>query len=450
MASSGANLVKFTPASGGTGDFVYSTTVQGFVAPGTGLTNGATYTFRSESSDLSQWELAVGTWTSASSTLARTTIIASSNSGSKVNFTSPPTVGVTLAIADHCLSVNNLSDVASPIAAFNALSIHGADIASASTVNLDTATGNLVDVTGTTTITAITLSEGKSRIVRFTGALTLTHGSSLVLPGSANITTAAGDYAIFVGYAAGVVRCVVYSKASGYAVVSVKANDQQVFTGSGTWTKPSGFGSKAYVLIQAWGGGGGGARHSTAANAAGGGGGGYKERWILLSSLGATETVTIAAGGTGRITSNGDGTAGGNTTFGSWVTAYGGGAGTGTTTGGGGGGCGTSAGPAGGAYTSVARDFAVFGPWMGAGGKYSDTATYPTTGLGDAVYGGAGGGAGATNTTGGTSQFGGNGGTGGASPTAGSQPGGGGGAGASTNGKDGGAGKVIVTVFDGA
>jgi hypothetical protein len=96
-------------------------------------------------------------------------------------------------------------------AAFDALSIHGADIASATTLDLDAATGNLVDVTGTTTITAITLAEGRERTVRFTGALILTHGSSLVLPGAANITTVAGDFAIFRGYAAGVVRCVVYS-----------------------------------------------------------------------------------------------------------------------------------------------------------------------------------------------------------------------------------------------
>lgn len=96
---------------------------------------------------------------------------------------------------------------------------HGADIASASTINLTTATGNLVDVTGTTAITAITLAEGAERVVRFTGALTLTHGASLVLPNNgSNITTAAGDFAIFRGYAAGVVRCISYVKANGQAL----------------------------------------------------------------------------------------------------------------------------------------------------------------------------------------------------------------------------------------
>lgn len=91
----------------------------------------------------------------------------------------------------------------------------GADIASAATIDLDTATGDLVDVTGTTTITTITVAEGVEKTVRFTGILTLTNGASLVLPGAANITTAAGDFAVFRGYASGVVRCVSYQRVSG-------------------------------------------------------------------------------------------------------------------------------------------------------------------------------------------------------------------------------------------
>ena len=96
----------------------------------------------------------------------------------------------------------------------------GSDVASASTIDLDAATGNLVDVTGTTAITAITLSAGREAVVRFTGVLTLTNGASLVLPSGANITTAAGDFAIFRGYAAGVVRCVLYTKATGQSLVA--------------------------------------------------------------------------------------------------------------------------------------------------------------------------------------------------------------------------------------
>lgn len=92
-------------------------------------------------------------------------------------------------------------------------------------------------------------------------------------------------------------------------------------------------------------------------------------------------------------------------------------------------------------------DNPIINPWAGAMGRVAGATVQ---GGGNAVWGGASGGAGATNTAGGTSQFGGNGGTGGASPTAGSQPGGGGGAGANVNGANGAAGKIIVTVFDGA
>lgn len=110
---------------------------------------------------------------------------------------------------------------------------HGADIASAATVNLDTATGNTVDVTGTTGITAITLSDGWQRTVRFTGSLLLTHGASLVLPGASNIQTAAGDFAVFKGYAAGVVRCTSYSRLNqhGADVASSGTIDLNAATG---------------------------------------------------------------------------------------------------------------------------------------------------------------------------------------------------------------------------
>lgn len=96
----------------------------------------------------------------------------------------------------------------------------GADIASASTLNLDTATGNLVDVTGVATINAITLAQGAEREIRFTGACTLTHGASLVLPGGTNIVTAAGDFYTFRGYAGGVVRCTGISPANGSEFVT--------------------------------------------------------------------------------------------------------------------------------------------------------------------------------------------------------------------------------------
>ncbi len=96
----------------------------------------------------------------------------------------------------------------------------GADIASATTTDLSTATGDFVDITGTTTITGLgTVTSGVERVVRFTGILTLTHNAtSLILPGSANITTANGDTAIFRSLGAGNWKCVSYTKQSGASI----------------------------------------------------------------------------------------------------------------------------------------------------------------------------------------------------------------------------------------
>lgn len=97
----------------------------------------------------------------------------------------------------------------------------GADIASATTTDIGAATGEFVDVTGTTTITGLgTIAAGIERTVRFTGALTLTHNAtSLILPGAANITTAANDRAVFRSLGSGNWLCIAYQKADGSPVV---------------------------------------------------------------------------------------------------------------------------------------------------------------------------------------------------------------------------------------
>lgn len=93
----------------------------------------------------------------------------------------------------------------------------GADIASATTTDLSTAAADFVDVTGTTTITGLgTCNAGVVRTLRFTGALTLTHNAtSLILPGAANIVTAANDTAIFRSLGSSNWLCITYKRASG-------------------------------------------------------------------------------------------------------------------------------------------------------------------------------------------------------------------------------------------
>lgn len=90
----------------------------------------------------------------------------------------------------------------------------GSDVASASALAVDIA-GDVFDVTGTTTVTSInSKGVGAHITLQFDGALTLTHhATNLILPGGANITTAAGDMAVFVEYGSGTWRCVTYQRA---------------------------------------------------------------------------------------------------------------------------------------------------------------------------------------------------------------------------------------------
>ena len=95
----------------------------------------------------------------------------------------------------------------------------GSDIASAGTLNLNNCSGDVCDVTGTATVTSVTLAPGRQRVVRFTGIATLSGSSTFILPLAANIiTTAAGDYAVFRGYNSSVVRVEDYQKKDGTAV----------------------------------------------------------------------------------------------------------------------------------------------------------------------------------------------------------------------------------------
>lgn len=102
----------------------------------------------------------------------------------------------------------------------------GDPITSASTINLTTATGNFLHITGTTTIAAVTLGSGMRREVIFDGILTLTHhATNNNLPGGANITTSVGDRASY--YSDGTtVYCTKYVKADGTSVISQSVASQ--------------------------------------------------------------------------------------------------------------------------------------------------------------------------------------------------------------------------------
>lgn len=104
---------------------------------------------------------------------------------------------------------------------YNAQTTDTATIASGSAVAIGAAAGRTILVTGNTTITAFdSVDAGITKQVIFGAALTLTHNAtSLILPGGANITTAAGDAAIMLSLGSGNWRCIAYQKADGTALV---------------------------------------------------------------------------------------------------------------------------------------------------------------------------------------------------------------------------------------
>lgn len=374
------------------------------------------------------------------------------------------------------------------------------DLASATTTELCSIPSHNVNITGTTTITSLgstgCSTDFPSYNVIFAGTLTLTYNAtSLIMPTAASITTAAGDTAVMEYEGSGHWRVRDYMRANGLAlrlaagtngatgsipyyasagtpallpigtegyVARVQSGipawtqfttiNFQDFTSSGTWTKPSTVTSGSLTLARCWGAGGGGGSGGNS-RVGGGGGGGFDDAWLLTSSLGATETVTVGTGGAVN-------TAGGNSSFGSWVTAKGGGAGAaGTSSGPGAGGGGGSALNAGGnASTSIAgtggngfpdNGTNIFNGSSGGssangstayrggsgGGGYSGSTAYNG---GTAYWGAAGGGGyfeggGGATGTGGSSRYGGAGGDG---NVVGHVPGGGGGGGqAGANGE---------------
>ena len=79
-----ADRVKETTTTTGTGTLTLAGAATGFQSFSV-IGNGNTTYYAISSSSGTEWEVGIGTYTSSGTTLARTTILASSNSGSAVN-----------------------------------------------------------------------------------------------------------------------------------------------------------------------------------------------------------------------------------------------------------------------------------------------------------------------------------------------------------------------------
>lgn len=109
------DVCRFRPSAGGTTDWAWSSAVLGYSTPPlAGAVNGRVYKLRSESDDLSQWELSEGAYTSGTGTFARTTVlynssgtgtgVGQSGAGTKINFATVPQVAV-VALKEDLLSI---------------------------------------------------------------------------------------------------------------------------------------------------------------------------------------------------------------------------------------------------------------------------------------------------------------------------------------------------------
>ena len=169
----------------------------------------------------------------------------------------------------------------------------------------------------------------------------------------------------------------------------------QTFTASGTYTKPAGL---TYALVIATGGGAGGSQEGAGDTGSGGGAGGTAIKLLAAASIGATETVTVGAGGaaSGSVSNNGN-----DTTFGAHCTG-GAGQGGGNDAGGGAtlGGVGGTAtggdlnipGGYGSGATSVASEYYGGSSFWGGTGAYGSGGVGASNGFTTAVAADSGGG----------------------------------------------------------
>ena len=126
------------------------------------------------------------------------------------------------------------------------------DIASAATTDIGAATSPNVRITGTATITGLgTAPAGTRRFLTFAAVLTITYNAtSLITPGAANITTAAGDTAVARSFGSGnwVLESYQPSTTAGMRLLAGASPLPILATGIGNFTAISSLVGNAAVL----------------------------------------------------------------------------------------------------------------------------------------------------------------------------------------------------------
>lgn len=241
----------------------------------------------------------------------------------------------------------------------------------ASTDLSDVAT--LVTLTGSQALTNKTYNG--LTLTSTTGTFTLAAGKTVT---QNSTLTYSGTDGSSVAFGAG--GTVLYTGGSFVKVVKV-----QKFTASGTYTPSTGI---QYAIIECpgAGGAGGGVAGAVAKTVAGGGGGAgsYSRAYVTAAQIGASQTVTIGAGGTVGTTGNNAGNAGGDTSVGTLCVGKGG-------SGGGGADGSTFVGAAGAGGIAGTGDAAAAGAPGGVGVGGSIITVAAVSGVGGSGHFGGGG-----------------------------------------------------------
>lgn len=118
----------------------------------------------------------------------------------------------------------------------------GASIASATTTDLATASGDFMTVTGNTAITSFgTITAGMRKTLKFASNPLITYSpGSIVLPNGVNITAAPGDVMELVSEGGGTVRCKNYERASNGFITVADSGTMTMDMSLGNTMAPSG------------------------------------------------------------------------------------------------------------------------------------------------------------------------------------------------------------------
>jgi len=169
MAITLADRVRETTTTTGTGAIALGGSVSGFVTFSSVLANGNTTFYAMIGSN--QWEVGIGTYVSSSNTLQRTTVLASSNGGSLVSFTSGTKNVILTQPAERAVYVDgtniaatNGATVPNSLLANSTITINGVTIALGGSSSVVPAPNPLVNYTLTSpTITGGTLTDNISQ-----------------------------------------------------------------------------------------------------------------------------------------------------------------------------------------------------------------------------------------------------------------------------------------------